>query len=603
MALAGNSVDRAALLASLLTEAGYRARFARGRLPDDHAQALVESIFAEPARRPATKPPAGPGAAAAERLTSGVRRDAKLLTESLRATSVRPKDDVAGLASLVDEARDHYWVQVLRDGAWVDMDPSFASAAPATVYAQPAATFDVLPEGLFHRVVITIHIEEYAGAAPSTREVLRYSGKASELAGNDLVLGHMGDPAANRSGGGSVSMRPVLLVRDEPVHGQSFRMALSPESGTGPGFHSLFAGGEETAPSTPAVATAEFVRFDFASPDGRTESVEREIFDRVGPGRRRKGTTLEPDEVNARSDAAGLADTVYHLFLTTGAVSVEHLAYGPDAAPAGQPNTVDLQAALRQVNVLFAALSDHLLDRVAVVGGGVCRFYLDSPRVHVAQVTVRRGTIQMGLDLRRNRRRAVGWHVGQGTVFDAQVLRGVIDGHLERILVDYLASEDPGESRPQPAGMSTALVFDVARASNVPFALLEGGTAHLDANVPADGRARVDATLSAGSVAFAPTHAVTVSGAPRFAWWQVDRRSGDTLGVTDAGLHQMEYSITTNRQTGNTVVFVGRAGTRSVLAKPYNFGNAQRAENFVRWLTEAWRAEGTVWKELGWFLT
>jgi hypothetical protein len=284
-------------------------------------------------------------------------------------------------------------------------------------------------------------------------------------------------------------------------------------------------------------------------------------------------------------------------------VNAEHLGNLPDVTPPAQPNTIDLQAALLQANVFFAALSDRLLDRVTVRGGGVCRFYLDSPRVHVAQATLRNGLIELGLDLRRNRRRASGWGVGQGTIFDVQVLRGVIDGHLEKIFADYLVSADPAESHPQPAGMSTALVFDLARASNVPFALLERDTAHLDAKVPADGRARVDASLSAGAVAFAPTHAVTVSGAARFAWWQVDRRSGDTIAVTDEGLHQaFEYSIVEDRQTGHTTVFVGRAGTRSVCARPYNFGSVQRAENFVRWLREAWVAEGSTWNDVGWYL-
>ncbi len=114
--------------------------------------------------------------------------------------------------------------------------------------------------------------------------------------------------------------------------------------------------------------------------------------------------------------------------------------------------------------------------------------------------------------------------------------------------------------------------------------------------------ARLEAALSSGSVAIAPTRAVTVAGAPRFAWWQVDRRSGETLAVTDEGLHQMEYSMVTDQQTGKTTVFAGKAGTRSILAKPYNFGSAQRAENFVTWMKEAWIAEGSTWKDLGWFL-
>jgi len=56
----------------------------------------------------------------------------------------------------------------------------------------------------------------------------------------------------------------------------------------------------------------------------------------------------------------------------------------------------------------------------------------------------------------------------------------------------------------------------------------------------------------------------------------------------------------TDEQTGTTTVHAGKAGTRSVLARPRTFGSAQRAQNAVTWLTAAWVAEGTTWKDLGW---
>ena len=64
------------------------------------------------------------------------------------------------------------------------------------------------------------------------------------------------------------------------------------------------------------------------------------------------------------------------------------------------------------------------------------------------------------------------------------VLRGVVDGHLERALADYLAGTD-GASRAAGAGapsVSTSLVFDLAQAAKVPSALLQKDSAALAAN-------------------------------------------------------------------------------------------------------------------------
>ena len=613
LALAGNSVDRAALLASLLTHAGQRARFAHGPLPDSRVQDLVASVFAEHAEagQPQPQPP-GSGKAAADLLAAGVDRDLKLLVSSLKDAGLPAKAEVTSLEMLLEETRDHYWVQWWRDGNWVDMDPSFTTAAPGAAYARPIATFDALPDALFHRVDIRIRLEEYTGDAPSTREVLQYSAKAADLSGVDIVLVHLTErprDGAKGSGLGAFSsnagqagqLRPVLIVRGQAVAGAPFWRS-APRESTGAGFDSLFGGGEEEKPV--AVAVAESLQLDFVAPGGRKDSVVREVFDLVGPARRRNGEKLKADAVQALTNAAGshaLTQTLYDLFVTTGSVHAVHLENVVSPQAPAETGPVDLQAGLQRVSILFAAMSDRLLGRMAITEGKVCRFYLDSPRVHIAELSVGSTDVRLSMDLRRDHARAVGTGVRKEQLFGAQVLRGVVDGHLERLLVDYLNTSDVPGSASTVTAMSTSLVFELAQASKAPLVLLDKDTTALAADVPADGRARIDDALAAGWVALAPKGPVGVDGAPRFAWWQVDRRSGSTLAVTDAGLHQatVELSMVESQQNGKVVVFEGAASGQGQMsyacAHPTNFANAEKAYEYVNYLMNLMKSNNQLY--------
>jgi hypothetical protein len=501
------------------------------------------------------------------------------------------------------EALDHYWVQWWRDGAWVDMDPSFADAVPGTAYARPAATPDALPDALFHRVDICIRLEEYTGAAPSTREILRYSARAADLSGTDLVLAHVAErpPDAGRGSGlGSFSsgtnaagvaaqVKPVLVVGGQAVAGSPF-WPEAPRKKSGAGFGSLLGGGEQDEAAPVAVAVGEFLQFEFVGPGGRTDSAVREVFDVVGPARRRSGVALKATEVTARTaaeDSRAWMRTAFDLFITTGALHAAHLenVVSPPAPAPSEP--MDVQGGLQRVNILFAAASDSLLDRITTPEGGICRFYLDSPRVQIADLSLGSSDVRLSMDLRRDRARVVGIGVRNEQVFGAQVLRGVVDGNLERVLVGYFASTDDPGTATRGTPMSTSLVFELAHAAKSPVALLEKDASALAADVPADGRARVEEALADGWVALAPTGPVAVAGAPRFAWWQVDRRSGVTIAVTDAGLHQLtvELSMVESRKNGRVAVFEGAARGQGAASRacghPEQFDNAKQAYEYV----------------------
>lgn len=152
LALSGNSVDRAALLASLLEQAGQRVRYARGTLSERDARELVEGMWAEPALSATTPGPTPEDPvehAALEVLRSAIKRDHELVTTHFRKTR-RPDARGAGAEpnQLVEETRAHHWVQYFRNGEWVDLDPSFADAAPGRTYARVEETPERLPDSL-----------------------------------------------------------------------------------------------------------------------------------------------------------------------------------------------------------------------------------------------------------------------------------------------------------------------------------------------------------------------------------------------------------------------------------------------------------------------
>jgi hypothetical protein len=599
LAMAGNSVDRAALLAGLLTQSGQRVRYARATLPHEKASALVASLWAP---RPSLAPSSGAKRepspeidAAAKNLLENLKRDDGLLREELKKAGLPSQGRPSNLPSLDAEAAEHYWVQWWRDGAWVDLDPSSATAAPGTALAPPAATFDTLPDGLFHRVLISVRLEEYTGDRPSTREALQYSARSADLSGVDLWLTHQAErqPPQDRgsalggvsTGGGAAGrvgqLRPALLVPGRQITGQPFRLE-APARQSGAGFDSFLSGGDG-GPAGP-VAVAESITFEFDGPEGRRETIVREIFDQVGAARRRKGGALRTDEVVARSKAShpeDLAESGYDIFITTGAVHAGHLANltAPPAAPGHEP--IDFRAALQRINVLFSSMSDSLIGRIADGSGSVCRYYLDSPRIHIAEFSTGQHGSRLSLDLRRDQARVAGTGFGETQLFYAQVLRGVIDGTLERMVVDYFSEFDQKTDVSWAPTISTSSLFERARAVSTGFRLLATGVAGPGGDVPEEGRARIEEALAAGYVVFAPAKPVDVAASPRYAWWQVDPHSGATTAVTDEGLHQatVEMALVKNKDGSGYTVFTTTRGTEvahaarfSKLSDAYRFG-------------------------------
>jgi hypothetical protein len=432
------------------------------------------------------------------------------------------------------------------------MDPSFATADPGQTFATATGTVETLPASLYHRIEIKVRVEEYAGEQPSSREVLRYTAKAADLSGEDLILVHSPVDWRNQK---NAQVRPALIVQQKRHDGEPFWVSegrLPPGGGLADAL-----GGGDGAVEVPIAAT-ESIELDFIAPGGQKTTEIRELFDHVGKSRRAADKVLDPAELAeaAASNTDKFASTIYGLFVSTGAIDAVHARNLVAPEPTTDSAHLDVGACLRRTNIGFAASSDLLTSRVGTADGTVSRNYFDSPRVQIAELTAAAGKLAIGLDLRRDSARTLVTGLQPDLAFDVQVWRGVVDGTLERYLIEYMSSSASGDGN-RKLGLSTSSLFENARARNTPAILFAQNGTMPGSTLNADTRARIEESLAAGHVLVAPEQPAVIGGAKRYAWWQIDPRSGETIAVTDDGRRAGgETVIITTTVTGTGMIMV-----------------------------------------------
>jgi hypothetical protein len=571
MAMAGNAVDRAALLASMLSSSGQHVRFAHGKLKESAARDLVASIWAERPSAADAEPPSRELQADMGRFLDGIHRDASLLLTSLRKAGLPAKRSPALTRDqLVQEAEDHYWVEWEQNGQWTALDPSFATSAPGQSYAKAEATFDALPDDVFHRVDMRLRVEEGQDAQAASRVLLDYSAKAADLSGVDLFLSHM----RVQSDEGTM-LRPVLAVNQDTVVGLTYSVAAPPKAAAqvSGGLADALAGDAESA-GLP-LADALFVEFDLVAPDGSKDSVVREIFNRAAAA----GPT-KPEE---------MPRAVYDFFVTTGSIQQYHVSNVSALSAQGARPTIG--TALRMINIADAAISDALTGRIADSAGRVLRTYPDAPRISVAELSDYKGKPRLSIDLRRDRPRVAVSGFDARRLFVGEVFRGAVAAAVERQVVGLFAADNALATARWAPAMSTNLVFERAQAAKIESVLLSGNSTALSKDVSADARARIDKALAAGQVVIAPKRPVEIDGDQRFAWWNVDPSSGATTAVTDEGLNQgTAEGIVTRTSSGEVTIEIRSAGTT------FDFFKAKDAEQAAHWVSNITRNYGNLSK-------
>ena len=232
-------------------------------------------------------------------------------------------------------------------------------------------------------------------------------------------------------------------------------------------------------------------------------------------------------------DNDGLPD----IFFTTGSVHQAHFSNLVAGEVLNGGKSSGLQTALRRGNILFAGIAHGLLSEVAWQKRSAIRFYPDSPRVQIMEWHTLSGKSKLSLDLRRNWSRGVASGQHPEDVFSSQVLRGVAEGTLERVLVDLILAPAT-KKQVWKSVLSTSSLLEMAQAQKVPTLLLKGNVKNRIEGMPENVALRLQANVQGDCVAVTSARPIKVNDQSRFAWWQVNVRTGETIGVTDEGLHQ-----------------------------------------------------------------
>jgi hypothetical protein len=244
---AGNALDQASLMIALLRASGVKARYVKGTLGTAEAQDVIMSMF-PPVLRIVGCPPA-------DALKADPENDPKLLAE----------------------AKEHYWVEY-GDG-FTPADPTFPDASLGQTFATKQGDFTEVPENLQHKVTVRLKAERRnlfsaittALSGSPFETVLNHEFITAALVGRPLSIGHFVN-SENFAVSITHTYSPYILVGendgniedDEIIRGTDFQEAFS-------GISAL---------ST--LLTGLFLEMDVKSPDGKVETHERALVDRIG---------------------------------------------------------------------------------------------------------------------------------------------------------------------------------------------------------------------------------------------------------------------------------------------------------------------------------
>jgi hypothetical protein len=581
---AGNSLDRALLLAALLRGAGQEVRLAHATLDDDQARALLPATertvpvpaLPQPSREELVAMFAGDPRLdralverAADDLIAERRRIETLVEERLGRILPVIRDAVAGGVGQADAAAmsatlsalaDHFWIELRTSTGWRPLDPDGGAVGnlQPTEILDPARLPDALRQAVSLRLILELQDDE----GRHEEKLLDWSGYPADLIDRPIVLQHIPrmlstvDQVAGTSDAArrmiealdaESAWMPVLQVGDTMVADKQFTRdgvigpadldAFAATGRTLAGGAGAAAGALDSAqPATavkPAIPTAEWLETEIRVPGAEPVVQRRTIFDLVGPAARDSGEKPQIGAPQLRERALRLLGSTE--ILITGAT----------------PSSIQLaRVAARDL----AIIADNARGVMAMAAEG--RLDLDSvsaaPERPLALYTFASERLSPG--------EADGRAITSPNIvlLHQRFSLGDADSVTEAFELDIVSNEVGATRQPYLTRLAQG-VADTVREATVlaPAAVERNAAALLDedlaagrrwsrleaadlsrleaAGVPPDYRARVAADLKSGFLVVAPDDIAAAAAAGRLAWWRIDPRTGTTLGMLPDG--------------------------------------------------------------------
>jgi hypothetical protein len=593
---AGNSLDRALLLADLLSRAGNTVRIARADLPPQAAAALRASTIA------AIPKPASPTRLDRGRLLKVLGNNPQLDAPSLeRAIDATLKDDerfattvrelygrvLPAIAEAVGQdatrdqtiaaeaeatLRDHFWVQRQVASGWEDLDPDAGVVGKIT----QVTTFvpDGIPGDLKHQVTLRAILETWQAGKFSETSLLERTWTPADLIDKPLTLSHrvFPEPMLDQIAGNQDPqatylaalarawvIEPVLNVGGQEITDRLFtwrgevqpaslqtlrQLGVSggPPGGFASGLGQLFGGGSQPTPAgppdeaaSPVNISAEWIEFEIKVPGRPPERHRRAIFDLVGPAVRAAGAAKPPpidSTIKERRALALAGSTDIFIFGATPAEAWLRRVAGQGLAAAAE------QAALaeRAAGSPFASTNLPASRLELVLWGWALNRTVSGALPAASPVSPNVALLWQTPERKgagSNTVKTVFDIVANSAAPDLSFSHRVAQGVLDTV-VEHAVLKSSG-----PGGNTAALhAIDLA-AGRAWTRLDPSDPKAVDRlDVPADAKVRIKDDLAHGNIVIArPQRGPTPDGGA-VSWWRIDPRTGVTLGVGETGLGQ-----------------------------------------------------------------
>ncbi len=600
----GNSLDRALLLHHLLSNAGFTARLATGRLAAAQADALLSrsrgTVFDGRGLSQTLESAEGEGdpvrgalrALSAEQQRVRDKAHRRIVEQTVVLTDAvlsPPFDELQERRRRAAILEEHWWVEWLSGTTWTALDVTQADATPGLTLAETTSSLpiqrlqDVGGERM-HSLQLRVVAEVWQDGRLTEVPVLVHEVLPAELAGKHLVLRF--DPLAwprdtnlltqqepiaafRQLALGQREWLPVVESDGRRIGKVSFndrgelrdttQPALAPAAeGLGRSIGGLLAGSRRSASadSQPQrTVTAVWIDYALSRPGAASRTIRREIFDLVGPAKRAAGEVQEPPIQESDRLTRSLALL-------------------------GETQILPMVGNLSEDFVRYLAVANFVTNRDAVV------------RVYGAASTrdlneLNQGALQLhaipfslyNLALARR-----AWSPVRNDVYidDLNILSSYKRPCLNALQqlrmcegLDIVANEVAVRLKPGIEPFRVRLAQGVTDTNAEALVVLGARTVQNTAEIAArtaptewmtirrmsdvdvlvmsdDARERMKRTVEDGQLVVVPKRAVSIDGREAVGWWRVDPETGSVLGIGPQGRGQasMEMAFTVAYVTG-----------------------------------------------------